>query len=64
MKTVHKVAGMWDGVINSSNLDEAKPIFTVETEQTLYKGNTLNDAMRLWATSGDDSEVIDVIRLG
>ena len=64
MKRVYKVSGMWEGNVNISNLDEAEPIFTVETAEALYKGNTLNEVMMLWKTSEDNSEVINISRLG
>lgn len=57
-------SGTWLGKINSTNLENAKPIFTLETIDRVYKANTLNEVLNLWRTSKDDSEVLDIDRLG
>ena len=50
--------------INLSNLEVTKPIFILETLNTIFKANTLSDVCQLYKNYTDNSEVINIIRVG
>ena len=64
-KKVYVVDGTWLGVASIDNIENFKSIFTIETEEAVYKANTLDEVMQLWRISTEDvTKVIDVSRLG
>ena len=64
-KKVYVVDGTWLGVASIDNIENVKSIFTIETEEAVYKANTLDEVMQLWRISTEDvTKVIDVERLG
>ena len=64
-KKVYVVDGTWLGVASIDNIENLKSIFTIETEEAMYKANTLDEVMQLWRISTEDvTKVIDVRRLG
>ena len=63
-KKVYVVNGTWLGVASIDNIENRKSIFTIETEEAVYKANTLDEVMQLWRISTEDvTKVIDVERL-
>ena len=46
----------------TGNLSE--PIYVIETEETVFKANNLHEVFHLYRLSGDDSDVIDIGRIG
>ena len=63
-KKVYVVEGTWLGVASIDNIENSKSIFTIETEEAMYKANTLDEVMQLWRISTEDvTKVIDVERL-
>jgi hypothetical protein len=65
-KKIVKVEGFEDIEFTMENLvaRRCKQIVGIETEETLFKANDLDSAMRLWAASGDKSKVIGLQMIG
>ena len=63
-KKVYVVDGTWLGVASIDNIESLKSIFTIETEEAMYRANTLDEVMQLWRSTEDVTKVIDVERLG
>jgi hypothetical protein len=40
--------GTWTGPFRLSTLDQAKPIFHLETETVLFTANSLKEVMEMW----------------
>jgi hypothetical protein len=41
-----------------------RPVFTLETQECRYQANSLTEVMHLYRDAKDDSEVLDLNRLG
>ena len=42
----------------------SEPIYVIETEKTVFKANNLHEVFHLYRLSDDDSDVVDVGRVG
>lgn len=62
-KTI-KAKDLWEDSANIHTIDEAKPIFSIETEQTIFKANDLTTVMHLYKKSEDNSNVLVINVLG
>lgn len=66
MKKIIKANNTELGPWTSTDVIEgrARTIYTVETKRAYYRSNSLDSVMKLWQKMNDNSEVLDVSRLG
>ena len=63
-KKIIKTKNLWEGTYNIHTINEAKPLFFIETENTIFKANSLTEVMQLYKKSDDNSNVLRIDKLG